>query len=187
MRILNLILAEASLILAINVAENSPLAIFIPTKLLYLLLVLPIAFMLLKRNPFDVPILILALSLVTVKLLTNSEAFYSLLDALYYLGYTSISEYLNSVFSAYKGSCLIQLTGIVVMFTIAQISWRIEERLKELGIDMKYPLATLGAVGTVIFLLFPTLAELRFEGLPLIFLGLMGLCLTLLAIYVLAT
>ncbi len=185
MRALNLALAELSLILAVKVAESSPLAILFPTKLLYVLLILPLALTFMRRNPYDLPVLIVALALVTVKLLTNSEAFYSLLDALYYLGYRDLSENLNSLFLAYKGSCLPQLTAIVVMFTVAQISWRLR-RLEKLGIDLRHPLSILIVFGVAVVLFFPSVAEFRIGGMPLLFLGLSGLCLILLAVLLLA-
>ncbi len=187
-KILNLILAEIAVIIAINIAEASPLSIFIPIKFIYLVAILPPVFLLLGRNPFDFPLFVILIAIASVKVLSNSEIFYSLLDALYYLGFKSLAEYLNSVFTAYKSNPNISaLSALVILFSISQISWIIEDELNKLRLEIIHPLAILGIVALAIYLFYPMVLSFRAYGFPLLFLGLIGVALIVVAIYLLAS
>ncbi len=187
-KILNLILAEVAVFIAVSVAETSPLAIFIPTKFLYLIAVLPPVFLLLGRNPFDFPLFVVLMAIASAKVLANSEIFYSLLDALYYLGFRSLSENLNSMFLAYKSNLnLSTLSALVVLFCVAQIAWNIEDKLRELKLEIGYPLAVLGIVAFAIYLFYPLVLSIQAYGFPLLFLGLIGVALIMVATYLLAS
>ncbi len=187
-KILNLILAEIAVFITIKIAEASSLSIFIPIKFLYLIAILPPVFLLLGRNPFDFPLFVILIAIASVKVLSNSELFYSLLDALYYLGFRSFAEYLNSIFVAYKSNPNISaLSALVILFSISQISWIIEDKFDELKLEIGYPLAILGIVALVIYLFYPTVLSFQAYGFPLLFLGLIGVALIVVATYLLAS
>ena len=187
-KILNLILAEIAVIIAISVAEASPLSIFIPIKFLYIIAVLPPVFLLLGRNPFDFTLFVILIAVASVKVFANSEMFYSLLDALYYLGFRGIAEYLNSVFVAYKSySNVPALSALVILFSASQISWNIENKFKELKLEIGYPLAILGIISLAIYLFYPMILSFKAYGFPLLFLGLIGVALIIVATYLLAS
>ena len=187
-KVLNLILAEIAVIITVSVAEASPLSIFIPIKFLYIIAVLPPVFLLLGRNPFDFTLFVILIAIASVKVLSNSEIFYSLLDALYYLGFRGIAEYLNSVFVAYKSySSIPALSALVILFSASQISWNIENKFKELKLEIGYPLAILGIISLAIYLFYPMILSFKAYGFPLLFLGLIGVALIIVATYLLAS
>ncbi len=186
--VLNVILAELAILIAVEIAETSPLSMFIPTRFLYILAILPPVFFLLKRNPFDFLLFVILIAIASVKVLSNSEMFYSILDAIYFFGFSNLAEYLNSIFSAYRSSPNISaLSAIVILYVIAQISWTIEEKLKKLGLEIGYPLAILGIVGFAIYLFYPLVLSFHAYGFPLLFMGLIGVTLILIATYLLAS
>ncbi|RLI86235.1 MAG: hypothetical protein DRO98_05685 [Archaeoglobales archaeon] len=187
-RILNIVLAELAIFIAVGIAEASPLSMFIPARYLYFLAILPPVFLLLKRNPFDFPLFAILIVMASVKVLANSEMFYSILDTIYFFGFRGLAEHLNSIFSAYRSSPNISaLSAIVILYVIAQISWAMEERLKKLGLGFGYPLVILGIVGFAIYLFYPLILSFHAYGVPLLFMGLIGVTSILIAIYLLAS
>ncbi len=186
-RILNTILAELAVFLTVSIVENSPLSMFVPAKFLYVIAVIPIVFLLLGRNPFDFPLFLVLIALATVKILSNSEIFYSILDAVYYLGFKGAAEYLNSLFTAYKSSNVQVLSVLVILFSVAQIAWNIEVELSKLRIDFVQPISVLIVVAFAIYVLYPAILSIQVRGIPLLFVGLLGVVLTLIATYLLAS
>ncbi len=174
-RVVNLVLAEISIFIAVSIAENSPIALFIPAKLLYTITVIPIVLLLANRNPFGFSMFVVLLVLTTAKVLANSEIFYSMLDAVYYMGFKGVAEYVESIFSAYESKPdVIPLLSIVVLFSMAQIVWNLEKKLKKWEIEIGYPMIVLGIFGTAIIILYPILLSIRPYGFPLLFTGLIG-------------
>ncbi len=174
-KIVNLVLAEISIIIAVSIAENSPIALFIPAKLLYTVAIIPVALLLANRNPFGFSMFVVLLALTTAKVLANSEIFYSMLDAVYYLGFKGVAEHVESIFSAYESKPdVVPLLTIVVLFSMAQIVWNLEKKLKKWEIEMGYSIIVLGILGTAIILFYPILLSMHPYGFPLLLTGLIG-------------
>ncbi len=182
-KIINLALAEISVLIAVSIAEKSPMALLVPVNLLYAIAIIPIALLIMNRNPFGFPTFIVLMALATAKALANSEIFYSLLDAVYYLGFRGLAEYVESMFSAYESKPdIIPLLSIVVLFSMAQIIWNIEKKLEKWNIEIGYPIAVLGIVGTAIILFYPIVLSIHPHGFPLLFAGLIGVSAILIGI-----
>ena len=171
------IAAEISAIIAIEVARNSPLSLYIPYEYLYLIMLIPVVMMAVRRNPYDFTFLAVLILLMTPKTLSNSKIIYSLSNALYFFGFRRISEGIASVFSAYKGPVLGQVVDVVVLFTVAQVVWYSEDR------HVIVSLSASAVIGILIAALLPAIPSIP-NGTPII-LGLIGLVTLVLAVYLL--
>ncbi len=182
----NLILAELSILIVIGSLHSSPLSLFVPPTYLYILAILPPIMLAFRRNPYDFPIYALLIAILSVKALTNSEMLYSLFDAIYYFGFRSLANQLNSIFSTYKGSAFQPLLLVTTAYCISLILWNMEIRLKRLGMNVKYPIMTLSIVGVLICFFYPILLTIQPPNFPLLFLGVLGVALILVALLLLA-
>jgi hypothetical protein len=188
-RILNLLIAEIAVIIAVEMTKSSPLPMFVPANYLYVLTVIPIILLLFGRNPFDFPLFAVLVMLLSSKVLANSEIFYSSLDAIYFLGYKNLAEYLETIFSVYKStSDIMGLSALVVLYSVSQIIWVMAKKskdLKRLGMNVNYQIAVLGITALAIYLFYPALIAPQSLEIPLLFLGLIGVVLVILAMYLL--
>ena len=184
--ILSVLLAELSILVVVNSLHSSPLSLFVPPSYLYVLAILPPIMLVLGRNPYDFPIYAILIGILSVKALTNSEALYSVFDVIYYFGYRDLANQLNAIFSTYKGSAFQPLLLVTTAYCISLIVWNVETKLKKLGIDLKFPIMLLSVVGASICFFYPLLLSVQPPNVPLLFLGLLGIALILLALPLLA-
>ena len=184
--LINLVLAELSILVVIDSLHSSPLSLFIPPSYLYVLAILPPIMLAFRRNPYDFPIYALLIAILSVKALTNSEALYSLFDVIYYFGFRDLANQLNSIFATYKGSAFQPLLLVTTAYCISLILWNMETRLERLGMDVKYPIMALSVVGAFVCFFYPLLLTIQPPNLPLLFLGVLGVALILLALLLLA-
>lgn len=186
--VINLALAEAAVLYAVKIYSISPLASFYSSDLFFIpLLLVPIVFLIRKENPFSFFHYVLLLIVCSGVFLANSETFYSLLDSAYVLGYKGLSQYVSSVFSPYEGtSVFLELLTITWMFIFSQIFWFTAEKVefsKETTMQWGY----IFSVSFVLFLVYPYFINaLTTFDYPLLFMGIGGVILLLIASYLLS-
>ena len=112
---LNCILATLSIVL---VVESSVFG----TNYLYLLLVIPVISLILRRNPFNFPLfaILICISLINV---LPTQTFYGLVNILNYLGYRV--SYLLDLFHPSPH----HIPLIVTLFVVSQVIWYSEHEI----------------------------------------------------------
>jgi len=132
---INLIIAEIAALQAYQTFLASPIVAlgYIPDFTFIVIAAIPILLMLKRGNPFGFTFFSVLISLNMGILLAKSEIFYAILDTMYYFGFKSLAEYLNSVFSPYAGqNVLYPLLGITWLFVLSQLIWITAEKAEEL-------------------------------------------------------
>ena len=107
--ILNFILATLSVVL---VAES----FVFRTNYFYLLMIIPVVSLILKRNPFNFPLFAILICVSLINILPT-QTFYGLVNVLHYLGYDV--SYLLDVFRPTPH----HIPLIVTLFVISQVIW----------------------------------------------------------------
>lgn len=160
MRIVNLILSEICVLTVIGVLNNSALSLFVPIQILYFLTAIPVALLLTGRNPFDIRLFFVLISLMSVKIASDSKVFYGFLDALYYMGFRDFAMQMRSIFQFYSSSVLKELMIVVILFVLSQISWvaykkSVELRKRGLRFDVYTPVALSAIFLLAIYYFYP--------------------------------
>ena len=181
-KIINTALAWISLLITVKSLENSAISVFLPTFYLYALMVLPLVFLALNKNPFNFSLFAVLVILLSTKCLPT-PSFLGLLNVLHYIGYGNLAEFIKSIFSGQGDGNVLPL--VVTMFAISQVVWVLDEKAQELrkrGVDFDVipSVITAFAVGLIAYMCYSTLL-LTFSADKLI-LGLMGICLLILAV-----
>lgn len=131
---INLIIAEIAAFQAYQTFLASPIVAlgYIPDFTFIVIAAIPILLMLKRGNPFGFTFFSVLISLNMGILLAKSEIFYAVLDSIYYFGFKSLAEYLNSVFNPYACQNVLQpLLGITWLFVLSQLIWITADKAEE--------------------------------------------------------
>ena len=185
--VISLSLAEIAALQAFQVYSSSPYSTFYPPDAFFIpVLILPLLFMLRKTNPFSFIYYSLLILLCTGILLARSETFYAILNSVYTVGYRDLSEYINSVFSPYKGTSIFhQLLLITWAFLLSQFVWNSIEKIggREVFVQWGYVFS----ISFALFLIYPYFTGIVvFYDYPLLFMGVGGVIFLLAAAFLLS-
>jgi len=185
--VINLSLAEITALQAFQVYSSSPYPTFYPLDVFFIpLILLPVLFMVRKSNPFNFIHYSLLVALCSGILLARSETFYAILNAIYTIGYHDISEYINSVFSPFKGSSVFQqLLFITWAYILAQFIWNSADKIE--GRDVFVQWGYIFSISILLFAVYPFFTGMAvLYTYPLLFMGIGGLVFLLVAAYLLS-
>lgn len=159
--VLCFILAEVAAYLTFQFYQSSPLSLIVPYPIEIILFILPV-FGLVFRKPFSYYLYNVMIAFSIAGILSNSEMFYSFLDALYYLGLRELARYVYSLLVTFKADVLhfLTITWLYVSSELLVNADREIEKLKREEVEVKGVFAyylSIFAMSAAIYFLYPML------------------------------
>jgi len=188
--IVNFLLAEFAAYLTYRQLVLSPFAAFIPETVAMLIFTLPVIGLAFKR-PFSFAMFLVLVAFNLPAVLSGSELFYALLDAVYYFGFEDAARGMYSLISSYEGG-VEQLLAVTWLYATSEVLGGIHDLVLKLrrngvvveGAHTAYAVAF--AASAALFYLWANMRTPIFGELGGIVAGIAGIAALFAALYLIA-